>query len=235
LVDGEGWPAVLEAKALPDSDLGAAALASVRRTRAGIVGRNPDGFDTCRFDPAELDDLLGITVDKLTQGEPFERAGGFDAAEIAPIAARARSGLAGLGEANAAADEKSLRLYAALRDLARERGLAGMAVRCWPEPFTEYGCAVCRPMGMPTEDGIPCACEADVYGTATNLLLQALAGEPAWLVDLVDVDPVSDTGVLRRCGLAPCGMADPATPPRADVHGNRELPLLAAFACRRAG
>jgi len=150
LVDGDGWPAVVEAKALPDSDLGAAALASVRRTRAGIVGRHPDGLDTCRFDPAELDDLLGITVDKLTQGELFERAGGFDAAEIAPIAARARSGLAGLGEANAAAVDKSLRLYAALRDLARERGLAGMAVRCWPEPFTEYACAVagrweCRP------------------------------------------------------------------------------------------
>ncbi|MFL5335355.1 MAG: L-fucose/L-arabinose isomerase family protein [Geminicoccaceae bacterium] len=231
-VAGEGWPAVPEARAVPDSDLGAAALASVRHTRIGLVGRHPDGFDTCRFDPAELDDLLGITVDKLSQSELFERAGTLDAAEVAPVAARARSELAGLGEVDASAADKSLRLYAALRDLAKERGLAGMAIRCWPEPFTEYGCAVCRPMGMLTEDGIPCACEADVYGTATNLLLQALAGEPAWLVDLVDLDPVSDTGVLWHCGLAPCSMADPATPPRADVHSNRKLPLLAAFACK---
>ena len=78
----------------------------------------------------------------------------------------------------------------------------------------------------------PAACEADVYGCATSLLLQALAGEPAWLVDLVDLDEASDTAVVWHCGLAPIGMADPATPPRAEVHGNRKLPLLAAFALK---
>jgi L-fucose isomerase-like protein len=85
---------------------------------------------------------------------------------------------------------------------------------------------------MLTEDGIASACEADVYGAASSLLLQSLAGEPAWLVDLVDLDRDGDTGVVWHCGLAPLGMADPATPPRADVHSNRKLPLLAAFALK---
>jgi L-fucose isomerase-like protein len=76
---------------------------------------------------------------------------------------------------------------------------------------------------------VPAACEADVPGTVTSLLLQELAGEPAWLVDLVDLDPDGGTGVVWHCGLAPATMCDPAVRPRADLHSNRKLPLLAAF------
>jgi L-fucose isomerase-like protein len=63
----------------------------------------------------------------------------------------------------------------------------------------------------------------------TSLLMQAIAGEPAWLVDVVDMDAASDTGVIWHCGSAPLGMADPATPPRAQIHSNRRMPLLAEF------
>jgi hypothetical protein len=227
---GAGWPSVPEAESTGGGH--AAAAGPLRGTRIGLVGRHPDGFDTCRFDPAELENLLGVAVDKFSQEDLFDRARTIDAATLLPVAARAQRELAGLDEVDAAATEKSLRLYAALRDMAEAHDLAGMAVRCWPEPFTEYGCAACRPMGMLTEDGIPSTCEADVYGTATSLLLQALAGEPAWLVDLVDLDRDSDTGVVWHCGLAPLGMADTGTPPRADVHANRMLPLLAAFALK---
>ena len=68
-----------------------------------------------------------------------------------------------------------------------------------------------------------------MYGTVTSLLLQEIAGEPAWLVDVVDMDSASDTGVIWHCGSAPLGMADPATPPRAQIHSNRRMPLLAEF------
>ncbi len=229
-VQGSGWPKVLEAQSTGEGH--AAGPGPLQGKRIGLVGRHPDGFDTCRFDPAQLENLLGLAVAKFEQSDLFEQARKVDAATLTPVVARARRELAGLEQTDAAATEKSLRLYAVLRGMAEAHGLAGMAVRCWPEPFSEYGCAVCRPMGMLTEDGIPAACEADVYGTATSLLLQALAGEPAWLVDLVDMDRDSDTGVVWHCGLAPLGMADPATPPRADIHANHKLPLLAAFALK---
>jgi hypothetical protein len=227
---GEGWPLAPEAE--PTGEGHAAAAGPLRGKRIGLVGRHPDGFDTCRFDPSELENLLGIGIEKFTQTDLFDRARAVEPAALAPVTARAQRELAGLDEVDAAATDKSLRLYAALRDMAAAHDLAAMAVRCWPEPFTEYGCAACRPMGMLTEDGIASACEADVYGAASSLLLQSLAGEPAWLVDLVDLDRDSDTGVVWHCGLAPLGMADPATPPRADVHSNRKLPLLAAFALK---
>ena len=65
--------------------------------------------------------------------------------------------------------------------------LSALAVRCWPEFFTEYGCAACGPMAMTSQSGIPCACEADVYGAVTGLLLQAITDAPSFMADLVDV------------------------------------------------
>jgi L-fucose isomerase-like protein len=125
--------------------------------------------------------------------------------------------------------DRSLRVYRALDGLAGEKGLAGFAVRCWPEMFTDYGCAACGPMGMMAGQGVPCACEADVYGALTALLLQGLAGEPSWLVDIVDMDGAGDTGVFWHCGSAPLGMADAVTQPRVQIHSNRRMPLLAEF------
>jgi L-fucose isomerase-like protein len=55
-------------------------------------------------------------------------------------------------------------------------------------------------MGLMNQAKVPCACEADMYGSLTALALQELAGEPSFLVDIVDMDKASDTGVLWHCG-----------------------------------
>lgn len=49
---------------------------------------------------------------------------------------------------------KSLKIYSALRALAAEKGYSGMAVRCWPEVFTDFGCAACGPMAMLNEEKV---------------------------------------------------------------------------------
>ena len=85
-------------------------------------------------------------------------------------------------------------------------------------------------MAMTTQDGVPCACEADVYGAVTSLLLQAITDAPPFMADLVDVDREEDSAVVWHCGLAPVSMADPDERPRAGIHSNRRMPLLAEFA-----
>ncbi len=113
--------------------------------------------------------------------------------------------------------------------MAKETEASGLAVRCWPETFTDYGCAACGPMAMMNERRTPSACEADVYGSFSALLLQELAGEAVWMADLVDLDFDGDTGVLWHCGLAPLSMADPESTPEATIHTNRKMPLLHQF------
>ena len=84
-------------------------------------------------------------------------------------------------------------------------------------------------MSMLNEDHSPASCEADVNGTLTSLLLQSLSNRPAFITDLVSIDPDDDTGVLWHCGLAPVGVADPQAPIQGALHSNRNLPLLFDF------
>ena len=79
------------------------------------------------------------------------------------------------------------------------------------------------------ENNFPGGCEADVHGVITSLILQRLAGEPAFNTDLVDIDKESDTCVFWHCGQAPVQMTDPDTDIRATIHSNRKLPLLNEF------
>jgi L-fucose isomerase-like protein len=82
---------------------------------------------------------------------------------------------------------------------------------------------------MMSDNGVPCSCEADVNGTITQVMLQAVSGQPAFGTDLVSVDQKEDVAVVWHCGLAPLSMVDPAVRPRGTIHSNRKLPLLMEF------
>ena len=137
--------------------------------------------------------------------------------------------LDGLGKLDQTAVRGTLAVYLALRQLAHEKQLDGMGIRCWPQFFTELGCAACGAMSMLSDEMIPCSCEADINGTITQFMLQSLSGGPAFGSDLVSVDKHKNAAVLWHCGLAPLSMADPSIKPRGTIHSNRKMPLLMEF------
>ena len=204
----------------------------LRGLRIGRIGTRPDGFDTCDYDPDELEAGTGIAVEEIELAELFSEARAAAGSDLERLVSEARNLMTGLDGMDQEALEKSLRIKLALDALRRRRGLDAFAVRCWPEAFTEYGGAVCGPAAFLGEERVPCACEADVYGAASQLLLNALTGQPSFLADLVDMDEDDDTGVVWHCGQAPISMCDPEAAPEAAVHSNRKLPLLFQFPLR---
>ncbi len=205
-----------------------AVIAGLKGRRIGLVGAHPAGFDTCRFDEAEIGRMTGIAIDRIALGDLFQRSAAAPAAVVAARRAEA-AGLVGVDAVDQPQLAKSLSLFEGLRSLKDEKGLSAFAVRCWPEMFTEYGCAICGPMGMMNQAGVPAACEADVLGAVTALMLQETAGAPSWLVDIVDMDAAGGTAVFWHCGSAPDAMRDPAYPAEAQIHSNRRMPLLFQF------
>jgi L-fucose isomerase-like protein len=206
-----------------------AILSGLSGRKIGLLGEHPAGFDTCRYDASQLKRLVGIEVEGIPLTRLFNDARALDEETIVNTRSKLEPAIAGLETVDQDQLGKSLRLFRALEGLVAEKYLSGLAVRCWPETFTEYGCAVCGPMGLMTGEGTSCACEADVLGALTAMLLQEAAGEPAWLVDIVDIDAADDSAVFWHCGSAPLAMADETTPPRAQIHSNRRMPLLAEF------
>lgn len=213
-----------------------AAAAQVKRrlrgARIGRVGENPAGFDTCLVNEAMLKERLGLEVIQLDLEEVFEHARAVQPPAVAAVMERVKSQVAGLEAVDASAVQGTLSAYVTLRDTAGERQLDGFAVRCWPEFFTDLGCAACGAMSMLSNERTPCSCEADVNGTITQLILQWISGEPAFGSDLVSFDLDEDLAILWHCGLAPLAMADPDAQPEATIHSNRHLPLLMQFPLR---
>ncbi len=207
----------------------ARALEALAGGTVTVIGKHPDGFDTCEYDGALLEKLAGMEVKTVPLGSVFDKARAADAARVAKVRASAAADLAGLDAVDQEQLDRSFRVFCALQDVQRETGAQGLAVRCWPEMFTEYGCAACGPMAMMNGERVPSACEADVNGSITQLLLQTLAGEPAWMADLVDITAADDTAVLWHCGLAPLSMKDPQAQAEATIHTNRKMPLLHQF------
>ena len=197
--------------------------------RIARIGNHPEGFDTCRYDADALKTLARADVTELTLDDMFSRAQNLAAEAVAPFRAQAAT-LVDCAALDPGELERSLRLGAALEALQSEGQFDAFAIRCWPETFTEYGGAVCGPVSMMGEARVPCACEADVYGALTQVLLQHIADAPVFLADIVDMDCRDDTGVVWHCGQAPRSMA--ATPPRATVHTNRKQALLYEFALK---
>ncbi len=210
-----------------------ARAAKVRRllqgARLGRVGPHPAGFDTCRYDSAALERQLGVEVVEVSLADVFEQAQQAPPARIEAVADTLRQTLPNFDDLEPEAARGTLTTYATLHDLAEREQINGLAVRCWPEFFTEMGCAACGAMSMLSNEQTPCSCEADVNGTITQLMLQWLSGEPAFGTDLVSVDTERDGLVLWHCGLAPLSMADPAATPQGTIHSNRQLPLLFEF------
>ena len=201
-------------------------------TRVGVIGEHPAGFDTCSYDKDELKSRFGVETQTLPIGDFIASAAAVDDAEADAVRARAAGDLGSLDDLDQESLHKSMKVYVAMRRMADQENLQAMAVRCWPEFFTDFGCAACGPMAFMNQDGTPCGCEADVFGTLSSLMLQWTAGEPAFNTDLVDVNVEDDTVVFWHCGQAPISMADPEGPIGPTIHSNRKLPLLNEFALK---
>ncbi|MCP4182755.1 MAG: hypothetical protein GY761_05485 [Hyphomicrobiales bacterium] len=211
------------------SDEGANIAAKVKGKKIGRIGEHPEGFHTCAYSTLALQELSGVSVDELELSELFDVASTVSEIEVDKVKNIARSAVGGLEDVNAFELVKSLRLKAALDTIRKKGSYDAFAIRCWPETFTQYGGAVCGPASMMGEEKIPCACEADVYGALTQLILQETAGAPVFLTDLVDMDTNDNSGVVWHCGQAPISMRHPDITANATIHTNRKMPLLFEF------
>ena len=156
--------------------------------RIGVVGEPPSGFEPCEGDIDEVRHITGIEVDRIALDDLFTAADSVGEAERTATSQRIFATMDVADDVRTAGMDRSVGLYGGLAGLARRHGWSAVATRCWPECMTEYGGAMCTPMAMLTEDGVPSVCEADLYGAITALILEEISGTDPFIADLVDAD-----------------------------------------------
>ena len=204
---------------------------SIDKQTIGIIGTRPEGFDTCDYDSNEVPSKLNVSLVDLELEDLFDEAKDIEVETIVKTKSTVSSYLAGTEELVQEEFDKSLSIFHGLENLKDKHNLDAFAIRCWPETFTEYGCASCGPMAMMNEKKVSCACEADVLGGISCNILNQMNNNPSLLVDIVDVDKSDNSLVFWHCGLAPISMAKEGTA-RSGIHSNRKKPLLHDFSLK---
>jgi L-fucose isomerase-like protein len=204
----------------------------LRNARIGRFGLHPDGCEPCSYDGDALAARLGVQVVQRGLSEVFDGARAASVSAVEPVLAGLHERVDGLDDLEQEPLRKTLGAYVTLGRLADENTFAGLAVRCWPEFYTELGGAACGALSILTDEMTPCSCEADVNGTVSSLILQGLSGEQAFSTDVVGWDLERDEAFLWHCGLAPLSLADPEVRPHSTVHPEGGKPLLMEFALK---
>ncbi|MFP4491785.1 MAG: L-fucose/L-arabinose isomerase family protein [Spirochaetaceae bacterium] len=156
----------------------------VRNARIGLIGTRPDAFNTVRFSEKILQ-ASGVSVvpvdlswifswaEKISEGDPDLKVKLSQLRGYGTIPDR-------IPEDNVL---KSARLSLAVERWLEENECDASAIQCWNSVQLNYGCASCATMSMLSEALRPSACEADVTGALSMLVLSLAGGQPAALLD----------------------------------------------------
>ncbi len=183
----------------------AAAVASVLRDASVLrVGGWLPGYLDVESTAAELAQL-GVTEQPVSVEELDDTFAAVDAERIG----RGLADLAGRGWARreGPADERSMRLALALRDLADSSNAVAATVNCHSEMLRwnpAIGITACLGASLLTAEGIPVSCTGDLPTALALVLARALSGRALYCEFYT---PERETGLML---LAAGGEGDPA-------------------------
>jgi len=192
------------------------------------VGDAPDGF---MFSEPLRDSLdsLGLAVHRLPLPELFAKAELISQEQIDTVIALTEPHVSGLGKLPQEQVYRYARLRSVLENAVAETGAQAVAIRCWPEFFTEFGGAACSTVSALTENGVMSSCEADIFGALSMDILYQLTGSPAYLGDLVEIDEAVQAVVFWHCGAGAFSLARKDTGAQAGYHPNRHMGFTLEF------
>ncbi len=179
--------------------------AALETSRVGIIGSHAHGF--YNMEPRSLPyfkDFGALLIQYQIEefyGEPADEGRIKEEEETAHE----------IFDCSGVSDEqvkKVARLSASIRNFMQKRGLAAVAVRCWPEFADRYGIAPCAAMSLCQGDGLITACEGDVELALSMIALRALGEKSPFSADLSQVTPEDNTALLWHCGVAPYNLWD---------------------------
>ena len=226
-----GQPPLINGEKAPTEKV-ESALATLKGSKIGAIGDAPNGFTPCQYDANLLDRHFGIEVVTRTIPDLFDAISQVPAEEAEAEYQTALQAQPSLGKVPAAEARTNASTREVLGEWIAANDLDAIAMRCWPEFPTELGACPCGAMGRTATSGTPAACERDVYGAATMLILEALGSGTNYLVDTVDL--VEEEGLIRiwHCGSASTELA--ADPENATqwIHCNRKLGVAGNFALK---
>lgn len=200
----------------------ACVVKNFRGMRIGQIGTRPEGFWSVICNEGELLERLGVQTIPVTVSEivlASEKLLSVDDPRLNKAVEQFKTRYQ--SECGGEALRKMAALKLAIADWAASRGVSAVAIQCWNALQSLTGVMPCVINGELTEEGLPVACETDVHGAISAVILQsAVRGRtPVFFADLTVRHPGNDNAeLLWHCGPFPYTLKKPGSPARIAEH-----------------
>ena len=177
----------------------ARALARLKDYRIGLIGGPSPWLTYSLPDAKALSNRLGIGLVDISMKEFRGAYSSITARTISSLFRRAAAGRRVVKETSPSDLKKSLRIYAALRDLASRHSLTSVSPRCF-DFIKEFGGTGCLALSMLNDEGMVAGCEGDVPSTVGMITLAEVSGNPTFMANPSFID--GHRLVLAHCTVA---------------------------------
>ncbi|MFY0761415.1 hypothetical protein AB1K32_21715 [Metabacillus dongyingensis] len=210
-------------------------MALLEGMKIGVVGDYPPGFFFSDADEDKLKQALGVKLLKMDLHDAFKKCTELKEEEWIGQIERAEQQVIGLNREDETV-KKFAQFSAYIQKQVRQENLQSLAMRCWPDFFTDLGAAPCSTLSHLTEEGMVTSCESDIHGSISMYILSELTnGSAPYLGDLVHVDEEKNSVVFWHCGAGAYSLASPSTGATAGVHPNRKIGFAMDFGLKAGG
>ncbi len=181
---------------------------ALRHLRVGIFGTRTQGMMEVAYDEFAITCMFGSSIHAIPVAEIKARAAEVsrENVDLALTLFRDKFGAIEI-TARSDAIEESMRIYVAMKQIIEEKHLDAITIDCYPAFMGK----ACLGFSMLSDEGIACACEADVHASILAWLVQRLSNQPTNHIDTLDVDPDGNTLTGGHCGACSLQLARPGS------------------------
>ena len=168
-------------------------------------------------DPSQWMRMFGVDIDSRDTTQLIRRAEKLPAPEIEALGPRLAE-LFGKKPPQSLVNERSIRLYLALKAIVEEEGFDFYTIQSFPGLGDDYS-ATCFAQSMMLEDGVPTSTLGDFNTALSVFLLTKLSADPVYYGDLQHIDKGSGEIKIIGDGAVPPSLAGKLGPAGFSEHG----------------
>lgn len=182
-------------------------IKAIQGKKIAIAGGVAEGFVNLQYNKEKIEERFDVEIEEVNIDDIIQAVLDMKDDCIKDLAEDIKNSASCF-----AADEnrfiKSCKLIAVIKKQFEENGYAGMAISCWTKFQEKLDIFPCMAYGYLCDHGYPVACEGDLIGLISIIMLSAATGKRAALMDMVQVDPEFNGVVWWHCGIGLLSYAD---------------------------
>ncbi|MEK6796129.1 MAG: L-fucose/L-arabinose isomerase family protein [Spirochaetota bacterium] len=189
------------------------AVKHFKGARIGQVSTRPRDFYSVIVNEGELMEKFGVQIVPVDLSKIIAEVRSSLASNAKDIdtVAEAMRTTADFSRMDKELPRKLAALKLAIRKWSDAEGLGAVAFQCWDALQEELKICSCFAHAELTDEGLPIACETDIHGALSSLMLQACDHfeHPTFFADLTIRHPENDNAeLLWHCGPFPATLAE---------------------------